>query len=144
MEATCPYPEQHRSNICLESTSQRSILILSFHLHSGRPRVSFPQISHQNPICTTFLLIRTTFPAHLSLLDLISRMIVGEEYKAQSSSVSNLLNSPLTSYLIGPNNLLSALFSETFNLHFSLYTDSKTRSNKRLSAKQHPVTYSLE
>ena len=43
--------------------------------------------------------IRAICPAHFSLGDLINRMIFGEEYRAQDSS---LFHSPVTSCLLGP------------------------------------------
>jgi hypothetical protein len=46
---------------------------------------------------------RATCPAHLILLNLITRTISGEQYKSFSSSLCNLLRSPVTSSLLGPN-----------------------------------------
>jgi hypothetical protein len=63
--------------------------------------------------------IRATFPAHLSLLDLITQMIFGE-YSAWSYSLCSLLHSPVTSSLLDPNFLLSTLFSRILSLRFSL------------------------
>ena len=64
--------------------------------------------------------IRATCSAHLRLFDLITRMIFGEQYRAWSSLLCSLLHSPLTSSLLGPNILLSTLFSKTLSLHSSL------------------------
>jgi len=49
-----------------------------------------------SPICTTCT-------AHLILLDFITRTILGEQYKTFISLLCNLLQSPVTSSLLGPN-----------------------------------------
>ena len=53
------------------------------------------------------------------LLDLITQIILGEEDKSLSSLYS-CLHSPVTSSLLGPNILLTTLFSNTLSLRFSL------------------------
>jgi hypothetical protein len=45
---------------------------------------------------------------------------LGKEYRSLSSSLCNFLHSPVTSSLLGPNTLLSTLFSYTFSLRSSL------------------------
>jgi len=40
---------------------------------------------------------------------------LGEEYRSHSSSLCNLLHSPVTSSLLGPNVILSAIFSNTLS-----------------------------
>jgi hypothetical protein len=54
-----------------------------------------------------------TCPAHLILLDLITRKIFGEEYRSLSCSRCSLLHSHVNSFLLGPNILLSFLLSNT-------------------------------
>jgi hypothetical protein len=46
----------------------------------------------------------------------ITRTILGKEYRPFSSSLCNFLNSPATSSLLGPNILLSTLFSNVLSL----------------------------
>jgi hypothetical protein len=69
---------------------------------------------------TSPLPIRSTFPAHLTLLDFTTRTILGKEYNSLSSSLCNFLHYPVTSSLLGPNTLLSTLFSNTLNLRSTL------------------------
>ena len=61
------------------------------------PSLRFP---HQDPNISLSSPIRATCPVHLILLDFITRTILGEECKPFSSSLCNLLHSPLTSSLL--------------------------------------------
>ena len=85
-------------------TSWRPILILSTHLRLGLPSGLFPSGFPTNTLYTPlYSSIHATCPAHLILLDFITRTILCEEYKSFSSSLCNLLHSPITSSLLGPN-----------------------------------------
>ena len=71
-----------------QPTSWRSILILSTYLRPGFPSglfpSSFPTKTLYNPLSSP---ICATCPAHLILLDFITRTILGEEYKSFSFSL---------------------------------------------------------
>jgi hypothetical protein len=88
------------------------MLILSSHLLLGFPIGLFPSGFPTRTLYTPLPYpIRATCPAHLILLDLITRTKLGKEYRSLSSSLCNFLHSPVTSSFLGPNTLLRALFS---------------------------------
>ena len=87
-------------------------LILSSHLCLGLPSGLFPSGFPTKTLYTPILShIHATCPAHLILLRLITQKILGEEYRSQSSSLCSFIHSPVTLSLLGPNILLSILFS---------------------------------
>ena len=83
----------------------------------GSPQWSLSlRFPHQNPVHASPLPIHATCPAHLILLDFITRTILGEQYRSFNSSLCCFLYSPVTSSLLGANILLSTLFSNTLSL----------------------------
>jgi len=109
------------------ATDWNSLDIPTAHLLEIHPNIihpstpSSPQWSlslwfyHQDPTHNLSSSIRATRPAHLILLDFITRTILGEQYKSFSSSLCNLLHSPVTSSLLAPNILLNTMFSNTLS-----------------------------
>jgi hypothetical protein len=84
-------------------TSWRSVLIFTYlrlGLPSGLLPSGFPTKTLYTPLSSP---TRATCPIHLILLYFITRKILGEEYRSFSSSLCNLLHSPVTSWLLGPN-----------------------------------------
>ena len=70
------------------TTSCRSILILQTHLRLGLPSGLFPSGFLTKTLYTPLSSpIRATCPAHLILLDFISRTILSEQYRSFSSSL---------------------------------------------------------
>ena len=83
--------------------------------------------------------IRATCPAHI--LDLITWMIFGEDYRSLSSSCS-FLYSCVTSSLLSPNILLSTLFWNTFSLRSS-FSESDHVSHPYKTTDKITVLYIL-
>jgi hypothetical protein len=102
-------------------TSWRSTLIPSSHLRQGLPSGLFPSGFPTKPLYTPlYSSICATCPAHLILLYLITRKILGEQYRSLNSSLCSFIQSPVTSSLLVPNILLKTLFSDPLSLRSSL------------------------
>jgi hypothetical protein len=99
----------------LHHISIRTILNASLPNTPCSSELSLPsRHSKQNPV-------RTPHPSHASCMSCQTQpprfiLIIGEDYKLCSSSLCNFLQPPVTSLPLGPNILLSILFSNTANL----------------------------
>ena len=121
--------------------------ILTSHLLEIHPNIIHPstytscqwslplRFPHQDPIHLLSSPIRATCPTHLILLDFISRTLLGEEYRSLSSSFCNLLHSPVTSSLLGPNILLNTIFSNTLSFLSSLNVSDQVSNPYKITGK---------
>ena len=123
---TCPYTEPAWSSPNPpHPTSWRSIYISS-HLFLGHPSGLFASgfltkslyMPLLSPICATCF-------TQLILLYVIPRTILGEQYRSLSSSLCHFLHTTVTSSFLGPNILLSTLFSNTLSLRSSIMWATK-------------------
>jgi len=120
----CPPPVPILSQLDLVHTLTSHFLKIHIHIillsTPGSPKLSLSlTLSHKNPVhvCSPHTCY---MPRHLILLNLIIRIIFGEQYRSLISSLPNFLHSSVTSYLLGPNILLNTLFSNIFSLRSSL------------------------
>ena len=115
-------------------------------IHPSTPRspqwsLSF-RFPNQEPIQPLSSSIRATCPAHLILLDFITRTVLGEEYKWFNSSLCNLLHSPATSSLLGPNRsytctpLIFVFFRDRGRDNFAFFTSAVLRGRGLLGWRE--------
>ena len=75
---------------------------------------------HQTLYTHLLSAISDTCPALLILLDLITRIMLGEQYRSLSSSLWSCFHFLVTSFCLRPNILLSTLLTNPFSLRSSL------------------------
>jgi hypothetical protein len=111
----------------LHSISPRSLLILSTYICLGLLSALFPtEFATKNPHAFSSP-IHSTWPAHLIVLDFTIQIILGDECKLRSSTLSSFLHPLVTSSLFVLNILLSTLLANTLNLH--VYSTLNIRTN---------------
>ena len=117
-------------------TSWKSILILNSNLRLHFPSGLFPPGFPTKTLYTTLLSpLRATCSIYFILVDLIIRIVFGVEYRSLSSSLCSCLHSPVSSSLLGPNILLSTLFSNTLNMRSSLSVSDRVSHPYRTTGK---------
>jgi len=107
---TCPYPKPDQSSPCTPlSHFRKSILILSSHRWLGLPSGLFPS-GFPTKILYAPILSRlcATCSTHVILLNLITWIIFGEEYRSEATHYV-VFSTPITSSLLGANILLNTL-----------------------------------
>jgi len=121
VQATCPCPEPDGSSPCPPSHFLKIHLNIIFPSTPGSSMWSVSlRLPRQNLVYTSPFPHRSTCPTYLILPNFSTQIIFHAEYRSLSSSLCSFLHSSVTSSLLSPNILLSALFSDILSLHSSL------------------------
>ena len=113
-------------------------------IHPPMPRSSkcLPSLKVSQPkscIHLYFSPIRAACPAYLILLDLITRMIFGEQFRSLNSSLYSFLHSSVTSSLSSPNILLNFLYQKPL-----VYVPPSMWATKFYTHTTHPYIFILK
>jgi hypothetical protein len=97
--------------------------------------VSFPQVSHQNPVYTSPLshTCYVSRPSHCSLFDHPNN--IGWGVQIIKLLIMNFSPFPCYIALLGPNTLLNTLFSNTFGLHSSINMSDQVSHRYKTTGK---------
>ena len=130
LPATWRYPEPDQSS----PYPPPHFLKIPYKLGSSKwsPSLRFTNL---NPVAPLLSPIGATSPAHHFLLDLITRIIFVEEYRSLSSSLRSFFSYPLNTSPLGPNILLSTLFSNTFSLRSSFNMSDQVSHSYKTTGK---------
>jgi len=121
LQPPLPFPSQINPVYASHPISWWTTLILFSPLHLGLQSGLFHSSFPTKTVQASFLsLLHATCLTHFILLDFIIRTIFGEEYRSLRFSLCSFLYSLVTSSLLGPNILLSTLFSKALSLCSSL------------------------
>ena len=83
-------------------TSWKSFLILSSHLVWVFQVTFSLRFPHQKPVRTSSFSTRATYPTYFILLDLITRIMFGDEYVSLNTSLCSFIYFAITLSLLGP------------------------------------------
>ena len=109
----CPSPEPEESNLYPPISFLRSLLIF-WCLCLGLPSGLFPSsFSHQDECVFLFSPIYDTCLTHFVFLNLIMRIMFGDQYRSRSSSLCSFFQFPFTPSLIGPQIFIITQLSVT-------------------------------
>ena len=142
--AICRYPEPEQSNPCHPPYILETGINITLPL---KPMSSIWSPSLRSPTKTLYAILlspmRATCPVHLIILDFITRIIFGEEYRSLRSSLRSVLHSTVISYVLRPNILLSNLISDTLSLcSFLSVSDQASYPHKTIGKFQFCVSLS--
>jgi len=121
------YRTHKRSSTVRILGQPKPVLIPTSHLLEIHPNIIHPstprspqwslylRFPHQDPIHPPLLTHTRHMPSPSHSSRFYHRTILGEDYKSFSSSLCSLLQSPVTSSLLGQNILLNTMFSNTLS-----------------------------